>query len=228
VNNHGAFSSDHIGANDEYPDADHATRERIFRDHAAYVRGLWYFLQNDERLPASVRERAGRWGLCRDEFTDTGHWPHQLYVREARRMIGETVMTSATAAGRSARTTPWASPPTAWTRTTCSGTSRAGRPERGRRPGGRARPLPVSYRAIVPRRGEATNLLVPVALSASHIAYGSIRMEPVFMILASRPPPPPRSPSTATASSRTCRTTGSAAPPRRRPNPRIPAVDSRR
>ena len=124
VNNHGAFSSDHVGASYGYPEADHAERDRVFRDHASYVRGLWYFLQNDERLPAAVREKAGRWGLCRDEFTETGHWPHQLYVREARRMVGEVVMTEHHCRGTSAPRTPSASPPTAWTRTTSSATSR--------------------------------------------------------------------------------------------------------
>ena len=186
VNNNGAFSSDHIGANYDYPDGDYATRERIFRDHVSYVQGLWYFLQNDERLPAAVREKAGRWGLCRDEFEDTGHWPHQLYVREARRMIGDVVMTEHHCRGDAARRGPrrprrlrhglaqraalrrWTAPP--GTRATCRSACRA----RTRSP----------TAPIVPRRAEATNLLVPVALSASHIAYGSIRMEPVFMILA--------------------------------------------
>ena len=185
VNNHGAFSSDHIGANYDYPDADHAARERILRDHQAYVAGLWYFLQNDERLPAAVRETASRWGLCRDEFGDTGHWPHQLYVREARRMIGEVVMTEHHCRG--AQRVEDAVGLAAYgmdshnvQRYVVDGAARNEGDVQVGVPG----PYPVSYRAIVPRRGEATNLLVPVALSASHIAYGSIRMEPVFMILA--------------------------------------------
>ncbi len=185
VNNHGAFSSDHIGANYDYPDADHGARERIFRDHTSYVMGLWFFLQNDERLPAAVRERAGRWGLCRDEFEDTGHWPHQLYVREARRMIGEVVMTEHHCRGEkrvqdSVGLAAYGMDSHNVQRYVLDGAAR----NEGDVEVGVAGPYPVSYRAIVPRRGEATNLLVPVALSASHIAYGSIRMEPVFMILA--------------------------------------------
>jgi flavin-dependent dehydrogenase len=185
VNNHGAFSSDHIGANDAYPDADHAARERIFRDHVSYVKGLWFFLQNDERLPAGVREKAGRWGLCRDEFETTGHWPHQLYVREARRMVGEVVMSEHHCRGErrvedSVGLAAYGMDSHNVQRYVLEGAARNEGDVQVGVPG----PYPVSYRAIVPRRAEATNLLVPVALSASHIAYGSIRMEPVFMILA--------------------------------------------
>jgi len=185
VNNHGAFSSDHIGANYDYPDADHVAREGIFRDHRSYVMGLWYFLQNDERLPAAVREKAGRWGLCRDEFEATGHWPDALYVREARRMSGEVVMTEHHCRGEKRVEDPiglaaYGMDSHNVQRYVLDGAAR----NEGDVEVGVARPYSVSYRAIVPRRGEATNLLVPVALSASHIAYGSIRMEPVFMILA--------------------------------------------
>jgi hypothetical protein len=184
VNNHGAFSSDHIGANDDYPDADHLVRDRIFRDHVAYVQGLWYFLQNDERLPPQVRESAGRWGLCRDEFRDTDHWPHQLYVREARRMLGEVVMTEHHCRGAekvddSVGLAAYGMDSHNVQRYVEGGAARNEGDVQVGVPG----PYPVSYRAIVPRRAEVTNLLVPVALSASHIAYGSIRMEPVFMIL---------------------------------------------
>jgi hypothetical protein len=185
VNNHGAFSSDHIGASYDYPDGDWPTRERIVRDHVAYVMGLWYFLQNDQRLPADVRAKAGRWGLCRDEFEDTAHWPRQLYVREARRMIADVVMTEHHCRGE--RRAPDSVGLAAYgmdshnvQRYVLDGAAR----NEGDVQVAVAGPYPVSYRAIVPRRSEATNLLVPVALSASHIAYGSIRMEPVFMILA--------------------------------------------
>jgi hypothetical protein len=185
VNNHGAFSSDHIGANYEYPDGDYATRDRIVRDHLAYVMGLWHFLQGDERVPAEVRAAAGRWGLCRDEFEDGGHWPHQLYVREARRMVADVVMTEHHCRGTKRVEDPvglaaYGMDSHNVQRYVEDGAAR----NEGDVQVAVAGPHPVSYRAIVPRRGEATNLLVPVALSASHIAYGSIRMEPVFMILA--------------------------------------------
>jgi hypothetical protein len=185
VNNHGAFSSDHIGANYDYPDGDYAARERIVRDHVGYVKGLWYFLQNDERLPADVREKAGRWGLCRDEFEDTAHWPHQLYVREARRMVAGVVMTEHHCRGEksvedSVGLAAYGMDSHNVQRYVDGGAAR----NEGDVQVGVAGPYPVSYRAVVPRRSDATNLLVPVALSASHIAYGSIRMEPVFMILA--------------------------------------------
>ena len=184
VNNHGAFSSDHIGANYDYPDGDHATRERIFADHVSYVMGFWYFLQNDDRLPEDVRTSAGRWGLCRDEFQDTGHWPHQLYVREARRMVSDHVMTEHHCRGErraedSVGLAAYGMDSHNTQRYVADGQAR----NEGDVEVGVAGPYPVAYRAIVPRRTEATNLIVPVALAASHIAYGSIRMEPVFMIL---------------------------------------------
>jgi hypothetical protein len=184
VNNRGAFSSDHIGANYAYPDADHATRERIFEDHVSYVMGLWYFLQNDPRLPEEVRAAAGRWGLCRDEFPDTDHWPHQLYVREARRMVNDHVMTEHHCRGDRRVNDPiglaaYGMDSHNTQRYVVDGSTR----NEGDVQVKVAGPYPVGYRSIVPRPGEATNLLVPVALAASHIAFGSIRMEPVFMIL---------------------------------------------
>ena len=132
-----------------------------------------------------MREKASRWGLCRDEFADTGHWPHQLYVREARRMIGEVVMTEHHCRGTRRVEDPvglaaYGMDSHNVQRYVEDGAARNEGDVQVGVPG----PYPVSYRAIVPKRAEATNLLVPVALSASHIAYGSIRMEPVFMILA--------------------------------------------
>jgi hypothetical protein len=185
VNNYGAVSSDHVGANGDWADGDEATRERIFRDHVAYVQGLWYFLQNDPRLPAAVREAASPWGLCRDEFETTGHWTPQLYVREARRMRGEVVMTEHHCRGTrvvedSVGLAAYGMDSHNVQRYVADGAARNEGDVQVVVPA----PYPISYRAITPRRGEATNLLVPVALSASHIAYGSIRMEPVFMILA--------------------------------------------
>lgn len=184
INNNGAFSSDHIGANYDYPNASHLRRAEIFKDHQNYVMGMWYFLQNDPRLPASVRDRAGKWGLCKDEFADTDHWPNQLYVREARRLIGEYVMTE-----QDCR----------WTRKAEDSVGLGAynmdshNVQRYVKDGAAfnegdvqvrvAGPYPVSYRSLLPQAKECANLLVPVALSATHIAYGSIRMEPVFMVL---------------------------------------------
>ena len=248
TNNNGAFSTDYIGGNYEYPNADYATRERIVVDHRSYQEGLMWTLANNPRVPAAVRAEFNRLGLAKDEFVDNDNWPTQLYVREARRMVGMYVMTElncratkvaddsiglgaygmdshncqryVTPVGRGGQS-PFA-PRTA---------------QKGTVPGGLGhvqnegdvqvhgfKPYPISYRAIVPGRGvgggpeggtggggqspfvpktpqkgtvpgetaqkgtvpeecECENLLVPVCLSSSHIAYGSIRMEPVFMIL---------------------------------------------
>ncbi len=184
INNNGAFSSDHIGANYDYPDGDYATRERIVRDHRDYQMGMWWFLQNDPGLPQSVREAAGRWGLCRDEFTDTAGWPYQLYVREARRMISDYVMTEHHCRGKqvaedSVGLGAYGMDSHNVQRYVKDGLAiNEGDVEVSVR-----QPYPISYRAIVPKPGECENLFVPVCLSASHIAFGSIRMEPVFMVL---------------------------------------------
>jgi hypothetical protein len=184
INNHGAFSSDHIGANYDYPEGDHATRERIFRDHLDYLKGMWWFLQNDPRLPPAVRQESRRWALCRDEFPDTGGWPHQLYVREARRMVSDLVMTEHHCRGR--ETVPDSVGLGAYgmdSHNVQRYVKDGAATNEGDVEVGVPRPYPISYRALVPRAEECENLLVPVCLSASHIAYGSIRMEPVFMVL---------------------------------------------
>lgn len=184
TNNHGAVSSDFIGQNHAWPGADYATRERIFQAHVSYQQGLQWFLANSPAVPADVREPYAQWGLCRDEFTDTGGWPTQLYIREARRLVGDQVMTEHECRG--ARTAGDAIGLAAYTMDShnCRRFVQDGRV----RNEGDVQvhgfpPYPISYRAIIPRTGECENLLVPVCLSASHIAYGSIRMEPVFMIL---------------------------------------------
>ncbi|HET6879143.1 MAG TPA: FAD-dependent oxidoreductase [Pirellulales bacterium] len=184
MNNNGAFSTDNIGMNYDYPDGDYVTREAIFQEHVRYQQGLMWFLANDPRLPEQVRHAVNRWGLCQDEFTDSGGWPHQLYVREARRMISDYVMTQQHCQGRrvaedsiglaaygmdSHNTQRWVKDGHA---------SNEGDVQvHG------FQPYPIAYRSIVPKREQCENLLVPVCLSASHIAYGSIRMEPVFMVL---------------------------------------------
>ncbi len=185
TNNNFAISTDNIGMNYDYPDGDYETRRRIVEEHKAYQEGLMWTLANSPRVPEKVRNEFQTWGLAKDEFTDKGNWPHQLYVREARRMIGEYVMTE--------HNCRWQV-----TAEDSIGLGAYGMDshhvqryvdENGhaRNEGdvevGVAGPYPISYRAIVPKAAECTNLLVPVCLSASHIAYGSIRMEPVFMIL---------------------------------------------
>jgi len=184
TNNCGAFASDNIGMNYDYPDGDYAVRERIFNEHRDYQQGMMWFLANDPRVPEGVRTAMSPWGLPKDEFTDNGGWPHQLYVREARRMISDHVMTQHDCEGRvkaedavglaaytmdSHNVQRYAKDGRVWNE---------GDVEVDGFP-----PYPIAYRSIRPKRAECANLLVPVCLSASHIAFGSIRMEPVFMVL---------------------------------------------
>jgi len=183
INNNGAISTDFIGENYNYPDADYPTREKIRKAHEEYIRGFLTFLATDPRVPENVRAETRQWGLCKDEFQDTGGWPHTMYIREARRMLGAYVMTE-----KNCRRIETADDPAGLgaynmdshncRRIVQDGVARnEGDVEIG------VKPYPVSYRAIIPRAAECENLWVPVALSATHIAYGSIRMEPVFMIL---------------------------------------------
>ena len=185
TNNHGAFSTDNIGMNYDYPDASYERRQEIIAEHRRYQQGYCYFLANDPRVPEDVRQWYGAWGLAKDEFTDNGHWPHQIYVREARRMVGDLVVTE----NHLRRTLPTE-------RSIGMGSYNMDSHNVQRyidkdgfvrnegdiqvNPGG---PYPIDYGAILPKKAECENLLVVCAVSSSHIAYGSIRMEPVFMIL---------------------------------------------
>jgi hypothetical protein len=183
-NNHGPISTDYIGQNYQWPDGDYQTRERIFRKHVVYQQGLMWFLANDPSVPETVRTRMRQCGLCKDEFTDTGGWSRQLYIREARRMIGDYVMTEHDCRG--ARKAPDAVGLGSYGMDShnCQRVVIDGKiMNEGDVQVGGFKPYPVSYRAIVPKRAECENLLVPVCVSSSHIAYGSIRMEPVFMVL---------------------------------------------
>ena len=192
TNNHGPLSTDFIGQNYDYPEAPYERREQIIAEHERYQKGLMWFLANDPRSPADVRERMSQWGLAADEFPDNGHWPHQIYVREARRMIGPVVMSERRIQGYEPVPQPigmgsynmdshnvqrYAQPVGG---PFVMGNQALNEGDIQVNPGG---PYPISYQAITPKRSECENLLVPVACSASHIAYGSIRMEPVFMIL---------------------------------------------
>ncbi len=184
LNNNGAVSTDLIGGSREWPDGSYETRERIFREHFQYDLGMLYFLANDPRVPAEIRAEAGTWGLPADEFTRTGGWPHQLYIREARRMVSDYVVTESDCRHRRAAPDPVALAAYTMDSHHCRRIVLDGRcVNEGNVEIPPAAPYGVPYRSIVPRRGECGNLLVPVCLSATHIAYGSIRMEPVFMVL---------------------------------------------
>ena len=188
VNNRGGFSTDMIGANHDYPEGSYQEREAIIQAHKDYTLGLLYFVGHDERVPASLRDEILRWGLPKDEYVETGHWTPQLYVRECRRMVGEYVATQKDCEQKT-QVEDWVGM-AAYTMDShnCQRVVvvKDGVPmvkNEGNvevKVGG---PFPISYRSLTPQREECTNLLVPIALSASHIAYGSIRMEPVFMVL---------------------------------------------
>jgi hypothetical protein len=184
-NNHGPFSTDNIGFNYDYPEASYDRRREILKEHETYQKGWLYFIANDPRVPEDVQGQMRRWGLPKDEFTDNGGWPHQIYVREARRMISAYVMTENELLNR--RPTP--DPVGMGSYTIDShNVQRYITPEgHVQNEGDIGVPLPgpyqIAYGSLVSRRGQAGNLLVPVCVSSSHIAFGSIRMEPVFMIL---------------------------------------------
>lgn len=184
INNNGGFSTDYIGANHDYPAADRTRRAAIWKAHENYTRGFLHFLATDPRVPDRIRLEMSAWGLTRDEFVATKGWPHQLYVREARRMVSDYVMTEHNC--RQSLPLPDSIGLAAYTMDShnCQRLARNGRVENeGDVQVGGFPPYPIAYRAIVPRERECANLLVPVCVSATHIAYGSIRMEPVFMVL---------------------------------------------
>ena len=184
INNNGGFSTDFIGRNYEYPEAGYAARERNAKEHENYIRGFLTFVATSPRVPATMRAEMQQWGPCRDEFPATAGWPNQLYVREARRLIGELVMTEHHCRGREKVRDSISLAAYNMDSHNCQRIVKHGRVENeGDVQVPPMSPYPISYRAIVPKAAECENLFVPVCLSASHIAYGSIRMEPVFMIL---------------------------------------------
>lgn len=183
LNNHGAFSTDFIGMNYAFPDADYEIREKIYQQHVTYVAGLLYFLANDEEVPLVIREEVSQWGLAADEFTDTGNWPRQLYIREARRMLGEYVMTEHNALQRVICEQPIAIASFHMDSHNCRRVVVNGRVMNEGDIQVPVKPFMIDLRSLLPKKEHCTNLIVPVCLSASHIAYGSIRMEPVFMML---------------------------------------------
>lgn len=188
INNRGGFSTDMIGENYNYPEADWAERRKILDAHTSYTKGLLYFMGHDSRVPQSIREEMLRWGYPLDEYVENDNWTPQLYVREGRRMVGEYVATQADCELRTTIDDGVAMAAYKMDSHNCQRVvirrnGKAMVKNEGNVEEGRTLPYPVSYRSITPKREECDNLLVPVCLSASHIAFGSIRMEPVFMVL---------------------------------------------
>jgi hypothetical protein len=185
TNNHGSFSTDNIGMNYDYPEATYDRRAEILKEHEVYQKGYFWFLANDPRVPKERRDWMAEWGLAKDEFLDNGHWPHQIYVREARRMVSDFVVTE----NHVRRKIPTPRSVGMGSYNMDSHHTQRYVDENGHArnegdlqisPGG---PYPIDFGALIPKKAECTNLLVPVCVSCSHIAFGSIRMEPVFMIL---------------------------------------------
>ena len=184
-NNRWPISTDFVGGAHAYPTANAAERAKIARAHESYLRGFFHFLATDLRVPQAVRDEMGRFGLCRDEFTDNGGWPHQLYVREARRMVSAFVMTEHHCVGRHVAPQPIGFGAYGMDIHAVRRIAHEGQAvNEGTRAPSVPAPYPIGYGAITPKASECENLLVPFALSASHVAFGSIRMEPTFMILS--------------------------------------------
>ncbi len=188
TNNHGPFSTDNIGMNYDYPDASYERRRQIIREHEQYQKGLLYFIANDPRVPKDVQDEFRKWGLARDEFKDNGNWPHQIYVREARRLIGAYVMTENELLKK--RPTPDSVGMGSYgidshnIQRYIIGTGKDAYVQNEGDIGVSTNgPYQIAYGSLTPKKGEIENLLVPVCVSSTHIAFGSIRMEPVFMIL---------------------------------------------
>lgn len=190
INNRGGFSTDMIGMNHSYPEASWEERQEILKAHKEYTLGLLWFMANDPRVPESIQTEINRWGLPKDEYTDNeDHWTPQLYVRESRRMVGEYVATQADCENRTV--VPDGICMAAYTMDShnCQriAIKKDGRwmvKNEGNVEISGGLPYPISYRSLTPKREQCVNLLVPVCCSASHIAYGSIRMEPVYMCMA--------------------------------------------
>ena len=183
INNNGAFSTDFIGANYEYAEASYSTRENIWKAHEEYIRGFVIFFATSPRVPEQLRAEMKLWGPARDEFENTAGWPNQLYIREARRMISDYVMTEHNCRGQLKAEDSVGLGAYNMDSHNCQRLVKNGRVENEGDVQAPVKPYPISYRSIITKAAECENLFVPVCLAASHIAYGSIRMEPVFMIL---------------------------------------------
>ncbi len=185
INNRGGFSTDVIGMNYDYPDANYHRRAAIIEQHITYTKGLLWFVGNDPRVPGELRKEMQQWGYPKDEYPGNGNWSPQLYIRESRRMIGAYVMTQANCEGLATVSDGIGMAAYTMDSHNCERLVVNGMVKNeGNVEKGGFGPYPISYRSLVPKETECKNLYVPVCLSASHIAYGSIRMEPVFMVLA--------------------------------------------
>lgn len=183
LNNFGAFSTDAIGINHSFPDDNYTDRERIYQEHVNYNLGMLYFLTNDKRVPLYIRDYVSQFGLPKDEFVETGHWPPQLYIRESRRMISDYVMIDRNCLGQRIAEDSIALASYHMDSHNCRRLVVDGRVMNEGDVQIPVSPFGISYRSIRPKKEECDNLLVPVCLSSSHIAFGAIRMEPVFIIL---------------------------------------------
>jgi FAD dependent oxidoreductase len=186
VNNHGPFSHDNIGMNYDYPEASYERRKAIAKEHENYQKGLLYFTATDARVPKKIRTAMLKWGYPKDEFTDNGGFPHQLYIREARRMIGAYIMTGNVVRGE---TEPENAIGMGSYNLDSHNVQRYVTKEGWIENEGDVgieppKPYKIAMGTVLPKANECGNLVVPVCVSSSHIAYGSIRMEPIFMILA--------------------------------------------
>ncbi|WP_321472575.1 FAD-dependent oxidoreductase [uncultured Paludibaculum sp.] len=188
LNASGPFSIDYVGGNVDYPDGDYPVRDRIYRDHVDYQKGFLWFLAHDERVPKELRDEVNSWGLCRDEYPDTGHWPVQIYIREARRMKGDYFMTEhdilknkrkddSIGMGSFVLDSHWVQ-----RFVNAQGHVRIEGHLDESIPLSKS-PYDIPYRSITPRKDDCRNLLVPVCVSATHVAICTIRMEPVYMML---------------------------------------------
>jgi hypothetical protein len=184
INNRGAFSTDYIGKSWDYPETSYKRRTEIWQDHVHYMQGFFYFLANDPQVPADTQKAINEYALAKDEFTDTSHWPHQLYVREARRMVGSFVMTQKDIQDELTKQDVIGMG---------SYNSDSHNVQRFVQADGTVqnegnmevpvKPYHIPYRILLPKKNEAANLLVPVCFSASHVVYSTVRMEPQYMIL---------------------------------------------
>jgi hypothetical protein len=183
-NNNGPFSTDYIGHSWRYPEASYKEKDAIWQDHLLYTKSFFYFISQDAKAPAFLRNEVNQWGLPKDEFADTDHWPNQLYIREGRRMVGEYVMRQS---DLQTERTKEDSIGMGSYNSDSHNIQRVAMPDGSVKNEGDVQvpvqPYEIAYRTIIPRRAESENLLVPVCLSATHAAYSSVRMEPQYMII---------------------------------------------